>query len=101
MELKGFRTIGARLLIKEEKNEATTKTGIILPGKDREPTYRGTVLQTGTGRRADNGDLIPMEVKVGDRVVYSHFSGSPICVDSDTFIILNVSDVLCILDSEW
>ena len=93
-----MRVLGARCIVKEEKNDNKTKSGLLIQGKDKEPTYRGEIIAVGDGALLENGQTIPMKVNVGDRVIYTAFSGSPIEVDGDEFVILNERDILCILD---
>lgn len=93
-----MRVIGSRLIVKEEKNSNKTTAGIVVKGKDKEPTYRGEVIAVGNGALLENGTRVPMEVNVGDKILYAAFSGSPISVDGTEYIILNERDLLCILD---
>lgn len=93
-----MKVFGARCIVKEEKQEAKTASGIIVPGKDKEPTYIGTIISVGDGAILENGQKVKMEVKIGDRIVYTTFSGSPIKNGDDEFLILNERDILCILE---
>jgi chaperonin GroES len=97
---KTLKVLGARIVVKEFKKEEKTKTGIILPGADKEPTNRGTVISVGEGARFEDGTLCPMLVKPGDDVVYTSFSGSPIDLDGQIFVILNERDILCVIEEE-
>ena len=95
-----IRVFGARCVVAEEKLEATTASGIVIPGRDKEQTNIGTVLVVGDGALLDNGTKVPMFVKPGDRVVYASFAGTPI-VSKDTdehLIVLNERDILCCID---
>ena len=96
---------GARVLVKEDKFDVETKSGIIMPGKDKEATHQGVVLAVGDGAMLENGTLVPVKVNVGDKVLYTAFSGSPIVKADDPdaedvkYLILNERDILCqILD---
>lgn len=93
-----MRVLGARCIVKEEKNDNKTKSGILIQGQDKEPTYRGKIIAVGDGALLENGQVIPMKVNVGDRVIYTAFSGSPIEVDGEEYVILNERDILCVLD---
>jgi len=93
-----MKVFGARCIVKEEKQEAKTASGIIVPGKDKEPTYIGRIISIGNGAILENGEKVPMEVKPGDRIVYTTFSGSPIKNGDDEFLILNERDILCVLE---
>lgn len=92
-----MKVLGARLIVKEEKNDIKTSAGIIVKGKDKEPTYRGEVIAIGNGALLENGTRVPMDIKIGEKVLYAAFSGSPISVDGVDYIILNERDVLCVL----
>lgn len=94
-----MRVFGARCIVKELKKESNkTQSGIIVPGSDKEPTFTGTVIAVGQGALLDNGTRVPMDVKVGDKVVYTNFSGTPIIDKGETYLVLNERDILCVLD---
>lgn len=93
-----MKVFGARCIIKEEKQSNKTNSGIVVQGRDKEPTYRGEVIAVGNGAMLENGTRVPLDVKVGDKVVYTAFSGSPIVDKGETFLILNERDILCVLD---
>lgn len=96
-----MRVLGARCIVQEEKLEEATKSGIVIPGRDKVQTNRGKVISVGSGALLENGTKVPMEVKVGDRVVYTSFSGTPIVTgdkNTESFVILNERDILAILD---
>lgn len=94
-----MKVLGARCIVKEKKKDSDkTKSGIILPGSDSEPTYTGIVVGVGDGALLENGTKVPMAVKEGDRVIYTTFSGSPIIVNGETFLVLNERDILCVLE---
>ena len=86
-----------RIVVKSKDAEATTASGLVIPDSAKEKPQQGEVLAVGAGRRADNGDLIPMEVSVGDVVVYSKYGGTEITIDGDELLILSARDVLAIV----
>jgi chaperonin GroES len=86
-----------RIVVKSKDAEATTASGLVIPDSAKEKPQQGEVLAVGAGRRADNGDLIPMEVSVGDVVVYSKYGGTEITIDGDELLILTARDVLAIV----
>ena len=98
MSSNKLKVLGARAVVKEDKNEGTTKGGIIIPGREKDPTFRGTVVAVGTGALLECGKLVPMEVKVGERVIYTNWSGSPIDIDGEVFVIINERDILAIIN---
>lgn len=96
-----MKVFGARCLVKEEKLDSTTAGGIIIPGREKEQTNRGTVVAIGDGAILENGMKIPMDVKVGDRIVYASFAGTPVASGdkgNEIFIVLNERDILCVVD---
>ena len=100
MDISKIRINGARVLVKEEKLSSELSSGIIMPGREKLQTNKGKVLVVGDGAMLENGTKIPVAVSVGETVIYSSFSGSPIKEnpdDEDTYLILNERDILCVL----
>ena len=95
---KELKVLGARAIVEEIKLEEKTKGGIVIPGREKESTNRGKVIGVGDGAVFEDGTICPMQVKVGDTVIYAHFSGSPIVVEDKTYIILNERDILCVIE---
>ena len=101
MNTNKVKVIGARVLVKEIKLEKETACGVIIPGREKEQTNKGIVIAVGDGAMLENGTKVPMQVHVGDTVVYSSFSGSPIKEkpnDEDEYLILNERDILCVFE---
>ena len=100
MDLKKpkLRVMGARVIVQEEKQTDTTKAGIVIPGKEKEPTFRGYIVATGEGAMLDNGTIVPMRVKEGDKIVYNNWTGSPIISEGTTYVILNERDILAVIE---
>jgi chaperonin GroES len=86
-----------RILVRPQEGEETTASGIVIPDTAKEKPQEGTVLAVGPGKRSDTGDLIPMDVKAGDRVVYSKYGGTEIKLEGEELLILSARDVLAIL----
>ena len=86
-----------RIVIRPKDAEATTASGLVIPDTAKEKPQQGEVLAVGAGRRGDNGDLIPMDVSVGDVVVYSKYGGTEIANNGEDLLILNARDVLAIV----
>ena len=80
--------------LKRVEEEETTTSGIVLPDTAKEKPQRGRVLAVGPGARNDNGDIIAMEVAVGDEIIYSKYGGTEIKLGADEVLILRESDVL-------
>ena len=88
-----------RILVRPEEGQETTVSGIVIPDTAKEKPQEGTVLAIGPGKRSDTGDLIPMDVKEGDRVMYSKYGGTEIKVDGEDLLVLRESDVLAKVES--
>jgi chaperonin GroES len=89
-----LQPLGDRLIVEALEEEATTSSGIVLPDTAKEKPQRGRVLAVGPGARNDSGEVIPMEVAVGDEVIYSKYGGTEIKLGADEVLILRESDVL-------
>ena len=83
-----------RIAIRAQEAESTTASGLVIPDTAKEKPQQGEVVAVGLGRRSDTGDLIPMDVAVGDIVVYSKYGGTEINVDGEDLLVLNARDIL-------
>ncbi len=84
-----------RIVVRPNESEETTASGLVIPDSAKEKPQQGEVLAVGPGRRADaSGEVIPMDVVVGDTVVYSKYGGTEIAVDGEDLLILTSRDVL-------
>jgi chaperonin GroES len=84
-----------RIVVRPNESEETTASGLVIPDSAKEKPQQGEVLAVGPGRRAEqSGELIPLDVQVGDKVVYSKYGGTEIAVDGEDLLILNSRDVL-------
>jgi len=86
--------LGDRVVIKPLPREEVTKSGIVLPDTAKEKPQEGEIVAVGPGRVSEDGKRIPMEVKVGDKVIYAKYAGIEIKVDEVEYVILRESDVL-------
>ena len=86
-----------KIVIAKPEEEKTTKSGIILPDNAKEKPQTGKVVAVGAGKTLDNGTKVPLEIKVGDTVYYSKYSGTEIKVDEKEYIIIAEGDVLAIV----
>jgi chaperonin GroES len=92
-----IRPLEDRVLVRPEEGEETTPSGIVIPDTAKEKPQEGMVLAVGPGKRSDTGDLIPVDVKEGDRVVYSKYGGTEITLGGEDLLILSARDVLAIV----
>lgn len=88
--------LGDRLIVKPEAQEEKTASGILLPDTAKEKPSEGTVVAVGSGRVLDNGQKIALEVKAGDKVIYSKYGGNEVKINGEELIILAERDVLAI-----
>jgi len=86
-----------RIVVRPAEAEETTKSGLVIPDTAKEKPQQGEVLAVGPGRRSETGDLIPTDVTVGDRVVYSKYGGTEITIEGEELLILQTRDVLAIV----
>jgi len=91
-----IKPLGDRVVLKQIEAEAVTKSGIVLPDSAKEKPAEAKVVAVGKGKVTDEGKTIPVEVKVGDVVFYSKYSGTNIKVDNEELIIVNASDILAV-----
>ncbi len=96
-ESLNLKPLGDRLVIKPAGREEMTASGIVLPDTAKEKPQRGTVVAAGEGRRDDDGDRIPMDVKVGDQVLFAKYAGTEFKLDDQDLLILAEKDVLAII----
>ncbi|MDY5584364.1 MAG: co-chaperone GroES, partial [Arcanobacterium sp.] len=83
-----------RIVIQQVEAEETTASGLVLPGSAQEKPQEGKVLAVGPGRVDDNGNRVPLDVAVGDVVIYSRYGGTEVKYGADEYIILSARDIL-------
>ncbi|CAM3291192.1 co-chaperone GroES [Asticcacaulis taihuensis] len=92
-----FRPLGDRVLVKRVEEEAKTKGGIIIPDTAKEKPQEGEVVAVGPGTRNDKGDVVALDVKAGDRVLFGKWGGTEVKIDGEDLLILKESDILGIV----
>ncbi|ADL07060.1 co-chaperone GroES [Thermosediminibacter oceani] len=92
-----IRPLGDRIVIKVLEKEEKTKGGIVLPDTAKEKPQKGEVIAVGTGEIID-GKRVPLEVKVGDKIIFSKYAGTEVKFDDEEYLILRQSDVLAIIE---
>ncbi len=95
-----FRPLHDRVLVRRAEEEERSAGGIIIPDTAKEKPMEGEIVAVGSGARNDNGDLIPMEVKVGDRVLFGKYSGTDVSVGGEDLVIIKESDVMGIVEGK-
>ncbi|MFT8357269.1 co-chaperone GroES [Bifidobacterium aquikefiri] len=86
-----------KIVIKQAAAETTTASGLVIPDTAKEKPQQGEVLAVGPGRRDDKGERIPVDVKTGDKVLYSKYGGTEVHYDGEDLLIVSARDVLAIL----
>ena len=92
-----IRPLGDRVVIKVSEGDMKTASGIVLPDTAKEKPQEGEVVAVGTGKMLDNGTRAQMEVKTGDKVIFSKYSGSEVKVDEQNYLVVRESDILAVL----
>lgn len=92
------RPLHDRLLVKRVKEEEKTKGGIIIPDTAKEKPAEGEVVAAGSGRRTEDGKLIALDVKAGDRILFNKYAGTDIKIEGQEYLIMREEDVLGIIE---
>ena len=92
-----IRPLGDRILVKRIEEEEKTSGGIIIPDTAKEKPQEGKVIAIGQGRRADDGKLLPLDVKRGDRVLFGKYAGTDVTIEGEEHLIIREDDVLGIV----
>ena len=95
-----IRPLQDRVILKRVKEEEKTKGGIIIPDTAKEKPQEGEVIAAGPGARNEAGQLQPLDVKVGDRILFGKWSGTEIKIDGEDLLIMKESDVMGIIEGE-
>lgn len=94
-----FRPLHDRILVERVESEEKTAGGIILPDTAKEKPQQGKVIAVGPGKKTEDGKLVPMDVKVGDAILFGKYSGSEIKIEGNEYLIMREDDVLGIVES--
>ena len=93
-----LKPLGDRVVVKPLGREEMTKSGIVLPDTAKEKPQRGTIIAAGEGRRDDDGDRIPLDVEVGDQVLFAKYAGTEFKLEDDDLLILSEKDILAVVE---
>ncbi|WP_284177604.1 co-chaperone GroES [Rhabdaerophilum sp. SD176] len=94
-----FRPLHDRVVVKRIDSEEKTKGGIIIPDTAKEKPQEGEVIAVGAGARGDDGKLIPLDVKVGDRILFGKWSGTEVKIDGEDLLIMKESDIMGVIET--
>ena len=93
-----INTLGERVVVKPFPQEEVTKSGIVIPDTaSKEKPQQGEVLAVGSGKTLENGQKVPLEVKVGDKVIFSKYAGTEVKLDDQELLILNERDIHAVI----
>lgn len=95
-----FRPLHDRVLVRRIEQEEKTAGGIIIPDTAKEKPMEGEVIAVGSGTRLEDGKIIPLDVKVGDRVLFGKWSGTEVKFGSEEYLVMKESDIMGIVDSK-
>ena len=93
-----LQPLGDRVVVQPAEREETTKSGIVIPDTAKEKPQRGSVIAVGKGRRDDDGERIPMDVSVGDTVLFAKYAGTEFKFEDEEYLILSEKDILAKVD---
>ncbi|MCJ7773656.1 MAG: co-chaperone GroES [Desulfobacterales bacterium] len=93
-----LRPLHDRILVKRVEEETTTKGGIIIPDSAKEKPAEGKVISVGNGKMGEDGKRIPLDIKKGDRILFSKYGGTDVKIDGEEYLIMREDDVLGVID---
>ena len=93
-----FRPLGDRVLVRRVEEDEKTRGGIIIPDTAKEKPQQGEVIAVGPGHRDDDGKVTPLDVKLGERVLFGKWSGTEVKIDGEDLIIMKESDILGVVE---
>src|SRR5712671_6232481 len=94
-----IRPLSDRIVVKRIEEQETTRSGIIIPDSAQEKPQEAEVIAVGHGKRLEDGTVVPLDVKAGDRILFGKYSGNDIRVDGEEYLIMREDDVLGVLDA--
>ena len=93
-----IRPLEDRILVQANEAETTTASGLVIPDTAKEKPQEGKVLAVGPGRFDDKGNRIPLDVSVGDTVIYSKYGGTEVKFEGEEYLVLSARDVLAVIE---
>ena len=98
MASTNFRPLHDRVVVRRVESEEKTKGGIIIPDTAKEKPMQGEIVAVGPGARNERGEVVPLDVTVGDRVLFGKWSGTEVKIDGDELLIMKESDIMGVLE---
>lgn len=93
-----IRPLGERVVVKPLPTEEVTKGGIVIPDTAKEKPQEGEVVAVGPGRLLENGTRVPIDLKVGDRILFSKYAGNEVKLDGEEYLIMREADILGVIE---
>jgi chaperonin GroES len=93
-----IRPLHDRVLVRRLEEEEVSKGGIIIPDSAKEKPAEGEIVAAGSGKKTEDGKVIPLDVKTGDKILFSKYSGSEIKLDGEEFLIMREDDILAVVE---
>jgi len=93
-----IRPLHDRVILKRMEEETTSAGGIVIPDSAAEKPIRGEIIATGNGKRMENGEVIPLDVKVGDTVLFGKYSGTEVKVEGEELLVMREDDIMAIIE---
>jgi chaperonin GroES len=94
-----LRPLHDRVIIKRMEEERTSPGGIVIPDSATEKPIRGEVLAAGNGKRTESGEVVPMDVKVGDTVLFGKYSGTEVKVEGEELLVMREEDIMAVIEA--
>ena len=94
-----IRPLHDRVILKRMEEETTSAGGIVIPDSATEKPVRGEIVAAGKGKRLESGDIIPLDVKVGDQVLFGKYSGTEVKVNGDDLLVMREEDIMGVLEA--
>jgi len=94
-----LRPLHDRVIIKRMEEERTSPGGIVIPDSATEKPIRGEVLAAGNGKRTERGEVVPMDVKVGDKVLFGKYSGTEVKVEGEELLVMREEDIMAVIEA--
>jgi chaperonin GroES len=96
-----LKPLNDHVIVKPLKDEQKTESGIIIPDTvNKEKPEKGEIIATGPGKLSDSGQRVPLDVKVGDKIVFTKYSPSEVKFNNETYLVLTESDILAVIEEE-
>ena len=98
-QLMNIRPLHDRVILKRMEEETTSSGGIVIPDSAAEKPSRGEIVAAGKGKRLDNGEIVPLDVKVGDTVLFGKYSGTEVKVNGDDLLVMREEDIMGVIEA--